>query len=274
MDELAATESAGPPPAEDLIPAAAEFKCSYCDRTFPRERAKQTHETRAHKKFWTTTPPARKKPTRGEAESVLIREGLKDYLEKEKRTTAPARKKPKSKAELLAQRRDYYVRNRVKILAQQKARDARRRGGPLPTTDHREYHRRYQRAWYKKNKARVLTLKKKALERRQQQGGNIIGRPRAPQGLAGRTCPVCNKSFNTRPLMTHHLRHVHKRSILEFMGPNGVAPAVVETTTPTTPPRAPQPTKQQSTRSVVFCPVCGTNVHAVQTAIDFAEGQH
>ncbi len=95
-----------------------------------------------------------------------------------------------------------------------------------------------------------------------------MGRPRE----TNKTCPVCKKTFAARPNMTLHLRKVHRRSIQEF---GGAIRGKWQRSTPA-PTESPRPmpaakAAKREGREVIFCPVCGTNIHAVRTAVNFAE---
>lgn len=100
-----------------------------------------------------------------------------------------------------------------------------------------------------------------------------MGRPRERV----KTCPVCKKEFATRPGMTLHLRKVHGKSITQYQGrggrrllePEQAEPRVISTPQATHEERNVRQKKEG--REVIFCPVCGTNIHAVRTAVNFAD---
>lgn len=113
---------------------------------------------------------------------------------------------------------------------------------------------------------------------REYRNGQTSPAPSAPSGRAGRprgtgnkTCPVCKRTFSSRPNMTLHLRKMHGKSITEFQERGGRPLDAQEAASESPRAARPTPAKKAEGREVVFCPVCGTNIHAVRTAVNFAD---
>jgi hypothetical protein len=139
--------------------------------------------------------------------------------------------------------------------------------------ERREYYKRYTA----RRRAAGLTAKgvpyKHPLKK--------LGRPRA----IGSTCPVCEKTFTSRPNMTLHLRKVHKRSIVEFddRRPGAdtraksrfgmSATAALRLPRDNGMPPEPPPKKENifNPLGVNFCPRCGCNIRNVSAAVQFGE---
>lgn len=211
------------------------FKCNKCDREFSKAQALQTHITRAHTKFWSTTPGLA--ASRGPGRTAKHKRGAK---------VCPVCKKRFAK---------FYLPQHMRTQHGQSLREYRRREDALAL----------------RIRNGQTTPATPALR----------GRPR---GTGNKKCPVCKKNFSARPNMTLHLRKVHGKSILEFEERGGHQPMEPA------PERVPTGETQRvigaaqkgyevgrrerakpEGREVVFCPVCGTNIHAVRTAVNFAD---
>jgi uncharacterized protein (DUF2225 family) len=81
------------------------------------------------------------------------------------------------------------------------------------------------------------------------------------------TCPVCKKHYGRRAYLAIHTRQMHGKSITALEAGKISEPAAEAAPTP-------KLAKQQTAgRPVIYCPVCGTNIHNVQTAVNFGEIQ-
>jgi hypothetical protein len=226
--------------AQDETPiAVATFRCKKCKREFASERALRTHEIRAHRKFWTT-----KRKVKASGQSYYEK-----YRDRYHALGLNARGKPYKRRAKLSE----LTRGKLTCpICQAKFAGAGNLGMHMSRI-HGQSLIEYRNG---------------------QQPAARTGRPRGPKN-PNTTCPVCSKKFSSRPNMTLHLRQVHRRSILEFQHRGGQpldqAPAESGfAPEPESPRRRPAPAKQEG-REVIFCPVCGTNIHAVRTAVNFAE---
>jgi C2H2 type zinc finger protein/C2H2-type zinc finger protein len=243
--------------AQDETPVAvATFQCKKCKREFGSERALQTHEIRAHRKFWTTNAKKPRAIPRRVKDSVIgqsrgILRGAKNahYIKYRDRYRAlglnakgkPYKRKPHASVPKLA-------RGKLKCpMCQAKFASSGNLGMHMSRI-HGQSLREYRNG--QRQPART-------------------GRPPGPKN-PNRTCPVCAKKFTSRPNMTLHLRTVHKRSIQEFQHRGGQPLDQAQAPASESPRPRPAPAKQEG-REVIFCPVCGTNIHAVQTAVNFAD---
>jgi uncharacterized C2H2 Zn-finger protein len=235
-DVVTAALTAAAPPVEKAVEI---FKCKKCGREFGKAQALATHEIRAHKKFWSTNV---KRPGKQPAQSRYQHYRDKYRAQGLNSKGQPYKRKPRAGKQ-------------QKVQCPMCSRTFASSGnlGMHMSRAHGQSLREYRNG-----------------ETSPARGGRG-GRPRE----TGKRCPVCKKTFKKRPLMTHHLRFVHNRSITEFQGRGG-APLVPQEPTPT-PEREPVAARKIYTaaktegRPVIYCPVCGTNIHNVQTAVNFGE---
>lgn len=75
-------------------------------------------------------------------------------------------------------------------------------------------------------------------------------------------CPVCHLTLS-KAYLPHHMRSQHGKTMREARREQAGQPAAAA---PTQKPNAPA---DHHTRNVLFCPVCGTNIQNVQTAVNF-----
>ena len=243
--------------ADVAAPAPSEiFRCKQCGQEFGTDRGLQTHVIRAHRQFWTTnkkspgltSPPTRRKPARN---ATYVK-----YRDRYKAMGLNTKGKPYKRQ---GNRRQPYQGPAIKCpVCNKKVSNPGSLGNHMKMT-HGQSLKQFRNG---QKPRRGLGMSATAALRLPKTGG----RPRAPGGLKGRTCPVCKKRFATRPGMTLHLRKVHGKSITEFDGTSGRAPVPNEQ-----PNERPAPKPKPEGREIIFCPVCGTNIHAVRTAVNFAE---
>jgi uncharacterized C2H2 Zn-finger protein len=234
MNGTEPSNSDGAPPA--LTTAVQSFKCETCGREFSKPQALQTHVIRAHTKFWSTNKPRPRARTLGKTKSRY-----QYYRDRYRAQGLNAKGQP------------YKTRKRRK-----------RRAGGLQCPMCSKTFAGPGNLGMHMSRAHGQSL----IEYRngQQPARAKIGRPRETV----KTCPVCKKLFKTRPNMTFHLRQVHGRSITEFQARGGRPLKSEQAPEPT---RRPTPKAASPARAVTFCPVCGTNIHNVQTAVNFGETQ-
>ena len=75
-------------------------------------------------------------------------------------------------------------------------------------------------------------------------------------------CPVCHLTLS-KAYLPHHMRSQHGKTMREARREQAGQPAAVA---PAQKPNAPA---DHHARNVLFCPVCGTNIQNVQTAVNF-----
>jgi hypothetical protein len=134
-----------------------------------------------------------------------------------------------------------------------------------------------KRTWYMRNRDRVKAQRLQKLGKRVSVPALAAGhhpRPgRRPQKLS-KTCPVCQQTYKTRALMTHHLRNVHATSITQFeretprLGMS--ATAALRLPRNGVQEREERPESTGPSRGHIdFCPRCGENIKAYELAAGF-----
>jgi Zn finger protein HypA/HybF involved in hydrogenase expression len=276
QDEPTSTENvteAPPPPAVETSPQI--FKCPTCSREFGNALALQTHEIRAHKKFWSTFKPGNPRPRKkGKHKRLNI-----DLV-------CPVCRKSdfSNKATLGTHIRQVHHRSSTDFPGFRAAgprkfgghKHARmgRKPNPNPSKECPVCHLKYATRAIMGNHLRKYHGKSlndfptdPPAIMASANGARRSPKPKHKRGAD--TCPVCNKNFSTGYLPSH-MRTQHgttlgkaKRAAAEGEPTGETARVMAEARTQ----------KKPEGRPVIYCPVCGTNIHNIQTAINFGE-QH
>lgn len=248
MNEQEATnDGTSATPVATAAPVETSFKCPTCSREFASERALQTHQIRSHKQFWSTNKGQRRSSPR-----------------------AKMGRPPKNKAAVLAKHKEYYKRYAAKLKAQ-----GLTTHGNVPVG---------RGSGRKKNPhlGKTCPVCSRSFATRAIMGHHLraihgksltqFNNGPEPRSLVVQnlSCPVCSKTYGRRAYLAIHTRKVHGKSIavLEKGSTSEPTPEAVPAAS------ARKLTQQQTaSRPVIYCPVCGTNIHNVQTAVNFGEIQ-
>lgn len=285
MEELTEAISTGAP--QQNATAAEQFECVTCGRKFGSSLALQTHTVRAHRKFWSTKKPQRRprlitnrrRARAGKLECPECHEpftirgymarhlrlvhgkSIQDFPQYEQSLTCPECGQKFVSAGNLGMHMKRTHGQSLKAFRNGES-PARRMGRPkgsgiktCPVCS-RTFKTRPLMTHHLRN------VHKRSVTEFQERGGHALKQqPETPAPTHKRgseTCPVCNKIVS-KAYLYHHVRSQHGKTLTQAKAEQN--------------PTAAQPnaSQQHAGRHVIFCPVCGTNIQNVQTAVNFGQ---
>lgn len=283
MDETPGAISDGAPQPLDterdfeFKPEVQLFKCPTCSREFGKEQALQTHIIRAHKKFWSTNTNRPRKSAGRKPRTVENR--YEKYRDRYRAKGLNSRGQPYKKRKmecpicqhifanpdsLRTHIRGIHHQSTIGLIPNaKKGRPGKKLTKTCPvcsrTFSTRAIMGHHLRAIHSKSvrdfpELDAGTLPNGALQR---EPGK---RPKHKRGME--TCPVCKKEF-AKAYLYAHVRNQHGTTVTKARAAAAGAQPPVETTD-----KRPAQTAEHA-RHVTFCPICGTNIANVQTAVNF-----
>lgn len=269
MDETPGVISAGAPQQESATATvAAPFECPTCHRGFDSAIALQTHTIRAHKKFWSTNRGGRRpdviararrkigRPRKGRVPCPICQQ---TYANPDSLRAHILRTHKQSTSGLIPGKRN----------AGRPANALPGKPGPKPgrlkrcpvcqrTFSTRAIMGRHLRYVHQKSVRDFPELEPR---------GGLAAMSAAAAEV--HTCPVCSKTYKARPYLAIHTRKVHGKSINQLSASSPNSTELLRVDASTNFEHKGGAREKHEGRPVMFCPVCGTNIHNVQTAVNF-----
>jgi hypothetical protein len=234
MEENLSSSSTATEEARESAPTAETFECIQCHKTFTSRSALTMHKVRVH-----------------------TRKGI---LSARAGALASVRAKHRKKLSE-AMRRSWALRKQSGKL---------RRGRQTKEqvlAARREHQRQVRAAWYAQGlNSHGEPYKKGSGPRRR--------RTVSLDALADRTKAQPRPSVSRGRAKARNYQRLYywkKRAEQGHQVPPDIAQQLANGTQPEIPSLGPPAKQQAPARAVMFCPVCGTNIHNVQTAVNFGE---
>ena len=226
------------------VPTVGTFKCKQCGREFGKAQALATHEIRAHRQFWSTNQKAPGKNRRRVAKNAT-------YLKYRDRYHAQG---------LNAKGQPYKRRPKA-------GRKPGSQSKECPICHNTYATRAIMGAHLRKYHGKSLTQFETWTGITSPNGALRRGRKNPKHKRGATTCPVCKKDFSSAYIYAH-VRHQHGTTLMK-----ATRAAEREREPDREPERPASKPRREEGREILYCPVCGTNIHAVRTAVNFADQQ-